>query len=192
MGGSGGGGFIGLEGLGGSSGTEGTDCSQVSFTTVPQLAAAQVNVTEGQLLEVALADSGTGTAIILLDDQGDLAGVVSDNVLTLIGCLKKGVAFVASVQAAEDFVEVLVRPATIKNIEESTFNAPLDATAVSRSVHFSDGAVTVLAEDGAVAVENRDICEIRALLRVGVNFAVAKVLEDRTFSVVEDSEPTRD
>ena len=50
----------------------------------------------------------------------------------------------------------------------------------------------MLAEDGAVAVENRDICEIRALLRVGVNFAVAKVLEDRTFSVVEDSEPTRD
>lgn len=113
MSGSGGGSSTprrGGSGGGPGGGTGGVDCSQISFATVlgsPDPAVvATVNM--GDVCDVVLVKHPMSRILVTTRPNGEILGAVTSNWEDLVGCLDKGVEFVAEVLSAGSPVRVLV------------------------------------------------------------------------------------
>lgn len=108
-GGGSGGGSGGFGGPGGRSG--GVDCSQISFTTTlgsPDPAVV-ATVNTGEVCDVVLVKHPTPRIVVMTRPNGDVLGAITNNWEDLVGCLDKGVQFIAEIVSTGSPVRVFVR-----------------------------------------------------------------------------------
>lgn len=104
------GGTGGGSGGSGPGGSGGIDCSQISFTTTlgsPDPAVV-ATVQKGQVCDVVLATHPTSRILVTTGPNGDILGAITNNWEDLVGCLDKGVQFVAEILSTGSPVRVHV------------------------------------------------------------------------------------
>lgn len=109
---TGGGAGGGTGGSFGGSGSGGVDCSQLIFETVVGSPdpAVLADLVVGDVCDIVLVQNPTHI-IVMTPVAGQVLGAIVNRWEELLGCLEKGVRFVAEVQSVRSPVTVLVRPA---------------------------------------------------------------------------------
>lgn len=170
----------------GPAGDPGPSCLDLQFVANVQVAPEPVGVERNDVLEVLRTKVGAGALIVgVLDQNGVLVGSIIDELDRLLPCLSQGVAFIAEVIVVNHGVpSVRVSAASVSRVEgaakgsgdglvspapgsELTLRLDGDgeSSSVSKVVAVCDGEV--IAE-----VSHARLSELRALLRVGVEFSV--------------------
>lgn len=124
----------------------------------------------GAVLEVLKVQAGAGTAVAVVDDDGEIVGTILNQAAQLLRCMNQGVAYVAEVlNSTADVNSVKVRPSDVSSAA-GTYGVDGEATEGSFSVEVEnpDRATDVLA--GPNTISRESICELRSLLRVAVQF----------------------
>jgi hypothetical protein len=88
------------------------DCSQLIFETTvgSPHPAVLTDIAVGDICEIALLQQPT-RIVVMAPVTGQILGAIVNRWADLLGCLEKGVQFVAEVQSVDSPVTVLVRPA---------------------------------------------------------------------------------
>lgn len=108
-GGGSGGGPGGFGGPGG--GPSSVDCAQLSFVTTlgsPDPAVV-ASIRMGDICDVVLVPHPTSRIVVMTRPSGVVLGAITSNWEDLLGCLGKGVQFVAEILSTGSPVRVLVR-----------------------------------------------------------------------------------
>jgi hypothetical protein len=103
---------VGAGGQGGGSGLGGVDCSQLIFETAvgsPDPAVLAQSAV-GDVCDIVLMRNPT-RIIVMTPVAGEVLGALVNRWEELLGCLEKGVQFVAEIKSVQSPVTVLVRPA---------------------------------------------------------------------------------
>lgn len=170
----------------GPTGDPGPGCLDLRFTATVQVAPEPVDVERDAVLEVVRTSVGPGALIVgVLDADGILVGSIIDELDRLLPCLSEGVAFIAEVIVVNCGVpSVRVSAASIPRVE-----GPAALLGVSGERPAPGDEISLMLEVGGdptsaskvVAVRNGEVIgdvsharvsELRALIRVGVEFSV--------------------
>jgi hypothetical protein len=166
-------------------GDPGTGCLDLRFTATIQVPAEPVDVERNAVLEIVRITVGEGSLIVgALDADGVLVGSIIDGLDRLLPCLSQGIAFIGEVIVVNHGVpHIRVSAASISRVlgQASLHRSPheLPSTAGNVSLRLDGGSDTTLAieivaaSDGRVigVVEHKRQSELRALMRVGMEFS---------------------
>jgi hypothetical protein len=164
-------GRIGGGGSGGPPQT--TSCLDLAFPATVQLPPTPIVVAAGSVLEVCRATVGGAPVVAVYDADGHLVGSVVDELQRLLSCLSQGIAFIAEATTSGSGPDVVVRAADPARVQASpaTPSAPISAHGRVGLVPEGDELpMNVVHVDGAgqVGLDHPVVCELRALVRVGV------------------------
>lgn len=164
---------------GGSGGPdEQIDCSALRFPATIQVADEPVAVTSGEVLEVLRVELDGVMVVAAINETGQLIGTIIDGLDRLLPCLTGGVAFVA------DVLTVNYGTPSVRVTAAQVARCTTPELSLVGSVPVGQLGTLQLAEPGrelpipmrvtcesagqTAACAHPRVCEIRTLLRVGV------------------------
>lgn len=172
---------------GGPPGEPEPGCLDLQFTATVQMPAEPVEVERNAVLEVARTSVGDGAMIVgVLDADGSLVGSIIDELERLLPCLSRGIAFIGDVIVVNYGVpSIRVSAASIPRVEgtatllrvsgaPSSPAGPIVLRLDGEAAESPAGkVVAATADDGVIGeVEHLRQAELRALIRVGVEFGI--------------------
>ena len=147
------------------------DCLTFSFETALELIPDAPMHESGTVLEVLREEVGHSVRIVAVDDDGEVVGVITSSYRTLLDCMEAGFAFVAVVRELTLMVHQVSVRAASRDHAERGYRVEDSAAASSHELKISDREEfdADVSAGRALLVRER-ICELRSLLRVGIEF----------------------
>lgn len=146
------------------------DCLKFFFDTSLEHVPDALIQKQRTVLEVFREDTEAGPRLVAIDADGQVVGRITSNVGRLLECMDLGVAFIAVVKAVTLLVhEVTIRASSIKTATRKKYQIDQGNPGDSRPLKISDRSdpeAVVMA--GSNVLEPHNICELRSLVRVGV------------------------